>query len=119
MLVQYIALRGDLLRTQKWPVGALVAQGCHACTAVIHTHRDSGNVVQYLSDLDRMHKVVLEVDHYHKPAFSNDEVIVVAGNQRSFVAASVESSLLRVSLAGHKCTIARKVSLNRCCSLAL
>ena len=62
VLVQYIALRGDLHRTQKWPVGALVAQGCHACTAVIHTHRDNGNVVQYLSDLDRMHKVVLEVD---------------------------------------------------------
>ena len=64
-LVQYIALRGDLLRVQKWPVGALVAQGCHACTAVIHTHREDANVVQYLSDIDRMHKVVLEVHTPH------------------------------------------------------
>ena len=60
-LVQYIALRGDLLRVQKWPVGALVAQACHACTAVIHTHREDPNMTHYLSDLDRMHKVVLEV----------------------------------------------------------
>ena len=60
-LVQYIALRGDLLRVQRWPVGALVAQGCHASTAVLHMYRDHGNVVQYLSDLDHMHKVVLEV----------------------------------------------------------
>ena len=60
-LVQYIALRGDLLRTHLWPVGAMVAQGCHASTAVIHTHRDDSHVMQYLSDLDRMHKVVLEV----------------------------------------------------------
>ena len=59
-LVQYIALRGDLLRVQRWPVGALVAQGCHASTAVLHMYRDHGNVVQYLSNLDHMHKVVLE-----------------------------------------------------------
>lgn len=60
-LVQYIALRGDLLRIQKWPIGAMVAQGCHASTAVIHMYRDHSNVIEYLSDLDRMHKVVLEV----------------------------------------------------------
>lgn len=60
-LVQYIVLRGDLLRKQKWPVGAMVAQGCHASMAVVHTYKDHSNVTQYLSDLDRMHKVVLEV----------------------------------------------------------
>lgn len=60
-LVQYIALRGDLLRIQKWPIGAMVAQGCHASTAVIHMYRDHSNVIEYLTDLDRMHKVVLEV----------------------------------------------------------
>ena len=60
-LVQYICLRGDLLRAQKWPVGAMVAQGCHASMAVMHVNRDHTNVVQYLSDIDRMHKVVLEV----------------------------------------------------------
>lgn len=60
-LVQYIALRGDLLKVRKWPIGAMVAQGCHASTAVIHMYRDHSNVMEYLSDLDRMHKVVLEV----------------------------------------------------------
>lgn len=60
-LVQYIALRGDLLRLQQWPIGAMVAQGCHACTAVMHMYRDHSSVVQYLCDLDSMHKVVLEV----------------------------------------------------------
>ena len=63
LLVQYIALRGDLLRMHKWPVGAMVAQGCHASMAAVHTHRDHRNVIQYLSDLDRMHKVVLEVQY--------------------------------------------------------
>ena len=62
-LVQYIALRGDLLRAQKWPIGAMVAQGCHASTAVMHMYRDHSNVLQYMSDLDHMHKVVLEVLH--------------------------------------------------------
>ena len=60
-LVQYIALRGDLLRHQNWPVGAMVTQGCHACTAVMHMFRSDPNVEMYLSDLDRMRKVVLEV----------------------------------------------------------
>ena len=62
-LVQYIALRGDLLRAQKWPIGAMVAQGCHASTAVMHMYRDHSNVLQYMSDTDHMHKVVLEVLH--------------------------------------------------------
>lgn len=65
-LVQYIALRGDLMKgTEKWPVGAIVAQACHASTAVLHLFRDDPNVVDYFSDIDRMHKVVLEVGiHY-------------------------------------------------------
>ncbi len=36
-------------------------QACHACTAVIHTYHSDENVKQYTDDLDRMHKVVLEV----------------------------------------------------------
>ena len=67
-LVQYIALRGDLMKgTEKWPVGAIVAQACHASTAVLHLYRDDPNVVDYFSDIDLMHKVVLEVGiHYAK-----------------------------------------------------
>ena len=61
-LVQYVALRGDLMKgTEKWPVGAIVAQACHASTAVLHLFRDDPNVVDYFSDIDRMHKIVLEV----------------------------------------------------------
>ena len=48
-------------RVEKWPVGALVAQACHASTAVLHLYRDDPNVGAYLGDVDRMHKVVLEV----------------------------------------------------------
>ena len=60
-LVQYIALRGDLLRVDKWPIGAIVAQACHASAAVLHQFKDDPNTQQYLEELDSMHKVVLEV----------------------------------------------------------
>ena len=59
-LVQYIVLRGDLYRQLQWPIGAIIAQSCHACTAVTATFRDDPNMVKYLSDIDHMHKVVLE-----------------------------------------------------------
>ena len=62
-LVQYIALRGDLLRVDKWPIGAMVAQACHASAAVLHQFKDDSNTQQYLKDLDSMHKVVLEVSN--------------------------------------------------------
>ena len=58
-LVQYIAVRGDLV--DKWPMGAIIAQACHASTAVLHMFRDDPYTVQYLVDVDRMHKVVLKV----------------------------------------------------------
>lgn len=58
-LVQYIAIRGDLI--DKWPLGAIIAQGCHASSAVLHMFRDDINTQQYLQDLDSMHKVVLRV----------------------------------------------------------
>lgn len=61
VLVQYVALRKDLLTVHKWPLGALIAQACHACTAVIHVHREDPLSEEYLADLDRMHKVVVEV----------------------------------------------------------
>ena len=60
-LVQYVIVRGDLLRALKWPTGALMAQACHACTAVMHMFYEDPNTKAYLEDLDRMHKVILEV----------------------------------------------------------
>ena len=46
---------------ERWPVGDIVAQACHAATAVLHLFKEDPNVVEYFSDVDRMHKVVLEV----------------------------------------------------------
>ena len=58
-LVQYIAVRGDLI--DKWPLGAIVAQACHASSAALHIFKDDTTTQQYLLDLDTMHKVVLRV----------------------------------------------------------
>lgn len=60
-IVQYVVLRGDLAKTLGWPLGAVVAQGCHACTAAIHLFYNDADTQAYLADLDNMHKVVLEV----------------------------------------------------------
>lgn len=60
-LVQYVVIRKDLVKVLKWPTGALITQACHACTAVMHLFYNDPNTQQYLNDLDRMHKVVLEV----------------------------------------------------------
>ncbi|KAG6451274.1 hypothetical protein O3G_MSEX007039 [Manduca sexta] len=60
-LVQYVLLRSDLLKEMGWSIGALVAQACHASSAVLHLNKDDEYTIQYLNDLDNMHKVVLEV----------------------------------------------------------
>lgn len=60
-LVQYVLVRGDLTRTLKWPSGAVMAQACHACVAVVHTYYSDPDMQAYLKDLGNMHKVVLEV----------------------------------------------------------
>jgi peptidyl-tRNA hydrolase len=56
-IVQYIALRSDL----KWPKGALIAQSCHATAAVIHLNYSDKETVEYLANLDSMHKIVVGV----------------------------------------------------------
>ncbi|XP_056418979.1 putative peptidyl-tRNA hydrolase PTRHD1 [Hyla sarda] len=60
-LVQYVVLRKDLQSGLGWPLGALVAQACHAATAIIHLHYKHQQTQEYLQELDSMHKVVLEV----------------------------------------------------------
>ncbi|XP_034251371.1 putative peptidyl-tRNA hydrolase PTRHD1 [Thrips palmi] len=62
-VVQYIVVRGDLVSRLGWPAGALIAQACHACTAVTHLFRDDVHMQVYLSDLDNMRKVVLEAEN--------------------------------------------------------
>lgn len=59
-LVQFVVVRRDLLKTLEWPVGSVIAQACHACTAVTWTCRDDADVQAYLTNLGGMHKVVKE-----------------------------------------------------------
>lgn len=61
-LVQYVVVRKDLFTCLAWPVGAVIAQACHAATAVTHLFHDDDNMKTYLADLDNMHKVVLGID---------------------------------------------------------
>ncbi|CAH0554075.1 unnamed protein product [Brassicogethes aeneus] len=58
-IVQYVVVRSDLLKELNWPVGAVLAQACHAVTAVTHLYHDDEHTQEYLKDLDNMHKVVL------------------------------------------------------------
>jgi peptidyl-tRNA hydrolase len=56
-LTMYIILRKDL----AWPTGPLIAQASHAAIAVLSLYKDNENALKYLSDLENMHKVVLQV----------------------------------------------------------
>lgn len=60
-LVQYIIVNGSIHRKLNWPIGAIIAQCCHAATAVGHLYADDADTATYYKDLDNMHKVVLEV----------------------------------------------------------
>lgn len=60
-LVQYVVLRGDLRREPLcWPLGALVAQACHAALAVTHAHYAHPDTAAYLQQGGHMRTVVLE-----------------------------------------------------------
>lgn len=58
-LVQYVALRRDLWKEEKWPLGSIIAQGCHAATAALWISRDTEETRQYCAaeNLDHMRKV--------------------------------------------------------------
>ena len=68
-LVQYVIVRSDLIKSCKWKVGAVIAQACHATTAVLHMFYDDSHTQAYLKDLDRMHKIILEVFHTYLLSF--------------------------------------------------
>ncbi|NXY90759.1 PTRD1 hydrolase, partial [Alcedo cyanopectus] len=60
-LVQYVVLRGDLSRPPlSWPLGAVVAQGCHAALAAAHAHGQHPATRTYLELGGAMRTVVLE-----------------------------------------------------------
>lgn len=56
VVVQYVVLRRDLV--EAWPLGSVVAQGCHAAVAALWVHRDHPDTAAYCApeNLDRMHK---------------------------------------------------------------
>ncbi|XP_067935069.1 putative peptidyl-tRNA hydrolase PTRHD1 [Watersipora subatra] len=65
-LLQYVVVRKDLITMLKWPVGAVIAQACHACAATMVLYSDDELTKAYTTDLDNMHKCVLEIDNEEK-----------------------------------------------------
>jgi hypothetical protein len=60
-LVMYLILRGDLLTELNWPLGAVLSQIAHASTACVWTFREEPEVIEYMANMDSMHKVTLKV----------------------------------------------------------
>ncbi|KAJ1762052.1 hypothetical protein IW142_003226 [Coemansia sp. RSA 564] len=56
----FIVIRKDLAKVLQWPLGSVIAQGCHASVAVMQKYRDDERVKTYVDDINSMHKVVLE-----------------------------------------------------------
>jgi len=61
-VIQYIVMRKDLSKVLKWPAGAVVSQAAHAAVAAVAASWDEKWTQAYLKDLDRMHKVTLQID---------------------------------------------------------
>lgn len=61
-IVQYIILRRDLKKMKNYNDGAIIAQACHASTAILYKTIDDEITKLYLNDLDRMHKIILNLD---------------------------------------------------------
>ncbi|CAF2437323.1 unnamed protein product [Rotaria sp. Silwood2] len=62
IIVQYILLRRDLKKMKNYNDGAIIAQACHASSSILFKTINDDLTKLYLSDLERMHKVVLGID---------------------------------------------------------
>lgn len=62
-LIQYLVLRRDLQEKDRWPLGALVAQGAHAAVGAIAESYGDPNTAAYVAPaaLGSMTKAVLEI----------------------------------------------------------
>lgn len=60
-IVQYIIVNAAIHRQLHWPLGAVIAQCCHATAAVGHIYADDEETKSYFSNIDGMRKIVLEV----------------------------------------------------------
>ena len=60
VLLQYVILRRDLWKELQWPLGSIVAQGCHAATAALWLSKDEPTTQTYCSpeNINSMHKVL-------------------------------------------------------------
>ncbi|KAI8821664.1 peptidyl-tRNA hydrolase II domain-containing protein [Fimicolochytrium jonesii] len=56
-LTMYLFVRKDLESDLNWPSGSVITQACHASMAVMHKNSRDPAVLEYLNDLERMHKV--------------------------------------------------------------
>jgi hypothetical protein len=58
-IVQWVVLRRDLWQDLGWPLGAVVAQACHASTAAVFSHYSDDLTQEYIhaDNIDHMHKV--------------------------------------------------------------
>lgn len=58
-IVQWVVLRRDLWQDLGWPLGAVVAQACHASTAAVFSHYSDDLTQEYVhaDNIDHMHKV--------------------------------------------------------------
>lgn len=58
-IVQWVVLRRDLWTDMGWPLGPVIAQACHACSAATFSHLDDDATRQYIApeNIDHMHKV--------------------------------------------------------------
>lgn len=57
--MQWVVLRRDLWQDLGWPLGAVVAQACHASTAAVFSHLSDDLTQEYIhaDNIDHMHKV--------------------------------------------------------------
>jgi peptidyl-tRNA hydrolase len=62
LIVQYILLRRDLKKMKNYNDGAIIAQACHASSAVLFRTINDDLTKSYLTDIDRMNKIILSID---------------------------------------------------------
>lgn len=62
-IIQYILINKEII-DKKWTLGSIIAQGCHACIAVIAENLEDELVKEYIKfeNINDMHKVVLQIN---------------------------------------------------------
>src|ERR1700722_5360615 len=61
-IVQYIIIRRDFKKMKNYNDGAIIAQACHASSAILFKTIHDDLTKRYLIDTERMHKIILSFD---------------------------------------------------------